>query len=308
VTLNGNAATFNTTGAEFALNWGRDGTYAVADRPTGAFQATTGTAGGVLGAAVAVTGAGTVYVDPCPSRIGGSNVLFFATPAGGIAWRVHDVPNATLTGATNLVTTPPGGGAIAHSPWPMVGGDGDAEGLIACETDSTAFTESDWNWQGDRDAATSRIVQQPTLDLWENNGCEAFGRVYMPQSTATHKMLEFDVVGLLGDSVPAAGGTLDLTAFAPAKTTGTPDLTIFVIGASYLPAPLLVPGIGNALGIQVTPLLVLGLAPHDTASGRGVWSTPTPPLAVGVIPVQAVTFVGGGAPHFTSTAAITIVP
>jgi hypothetical protein len=308
-TLNANAAVFNTTGSEFALNWGRDGLYAVADRPTGVFQATTATAGGVLTGATAIPGIGATYVDPCPGTIGGTRVLFYDNPAGGLAYRTHDVTMSMLTGTAVLVTGTPTGGNIAHSPWPMVGGDGDVEGLIGAQADST-FSFSDWNWQGDLNPTTAPITQQATAADFENNGCEAGGRVYMPQnSSAGYRVLESNVVGLLGDSVKTTGGTLDLTAFSPTKSVGTPDITVMAIGVSFLATPLTIPGIGNTFGLDAAAgIVILGFATHSNTTGRGTLTFPTPPLAAGTIPVQGVTVIGGGAAHLTSTTVISIVP
>ncbi len=65
----------------------------------------------------------------------------------------------------------------------------------------------------------------------------------------------------------------------------------------------------NTLGLDpARGLFVLGFALHANTTGRGVLRLPAPRLEVGTIPVQAVTTIGGGQAHFTSTAAITIVP
>jgi hypothetical protein len=132
----------------------------------------------------------------------------------------------------------------------------------------------------------------------------------MPQLTGTtYTLREFDVVGMLGDSVGASGGTVDLTAFTPSRPAGTPDATIFVLGVSFLAAPVAIPGTGNAFGLDPAPgVVVLGGALHSNATGRGVFSFQMPPLGPGTIPVQGFTILGAGPYHLTSTAVITITP
>jgi hypothetical protein len=307
VTLNPSAAVFNTTGTEFALNWGLNGLYAVADRATGVHQAEAPTVGGQL-LNLRPVPAGAAFVDPCPSVVLGQPVLFFNNPAGGLAYRRHDVANAALVGPTVPVTQTPGGGNVSHSSWPMTGGDGEAAALIACEANS-AFSASDWNWQGDLDPATPPIPQQPTPAPFENNGCEAGGRVYMPRSTSgVYQVMEVNVVGLLGDVVPASGGTADLVAFTPIKTgPSQPDVSIFILSTQFGP-PLSVPGFQNLFGLDPLALVVLTVVGHDPNTGRAHLAIPVPPLAPGSIPFQVLTLVNfpSGPFHFTSTISVGI--
>jgi hypothetical protein len=263
--------------------------------------------GGQVGPLVPIAGVNGSHV--CPSTIGGVNVLFYTSFTGGIAWRTHDLPNGTLTGPVNSVTPNPTGSNM-HSPFPMVGADGDVEALISCEANAQPGG-SEWQWQGDLDATTAPITMKPSPTAFENNGCEAGGRIYMPRSiNNVYEVVEFDVVGLLGDSVKASGGTVDLTAFSPSKTSGLADVTIFVQGHAFLDTPMVIAGIENALGLDAGPgLLVIGIAVHTNATGRATLTLPTPPLAPGTIPVQGVTLLGGSTTaHFTSTAVIAIVP
>jgi hypothetical protein len=311
VTANINAEFFNASGDDYALTWGVDGTYACAQRlhgvSAGVYQSMAMGVGGKLSSSIRlIGGVGNDGTHVLASQIGGANVLFYTTLSGGIAWRTHDVVNAMLTGQIFQVT-PHTSTTLMHSPFPMLGADGDAEALLACEANPTTPGGSEWHWQGDLDPSTAPIVQQPTANAYENNGCEAGGRIYMPRFVTDYQVLEFDVVGLLGDSVKTTGGSCELTAFAPTKTSGTPDVTIFIHSPAFLATPQVIPGIANAFGLDPAPgLLVLGAAAHSNATGRAVLTLPMPPLGVGTIPVQGLTVLGSGAAHFTSTAVITI--
>jgi hypothetical protein len=309
VTLNANAAALNTGGTEFALNWGSDGTYAVYDEFLGAHQATAAAPGGVLGAPTPISGIGVNFVDPCPSLIGGARVLFFIDPGGKLTWRAHDVATSSLSGPASVVCVPAGGNQN-HSPWPLRGADGDAEALLGCEADSS-FTASDWNWQGDLDAATPALVQFPTAVPFESNGCEAGGRIYMPQFTTVFVVHEYDVVALLGDTVPGSGGRADVTAIAPTRLASpVPDATIVLMGTSFATTPVPVPLTLNLFGLSPTGgFLVLGIGVHDPATGRATVSLQTPQLPPMQIPLQAMTILAAlpaGPFHLSNTATITV--
>lgn len=137
----------------------------------------------------------------------------------------------------------------------------------------------------------------------------------MPQGTGgiqgPFQIIEFDVVGLLGDTVKSAGGTVDITAIAPSKpATATQDVTIVYAGSTYLNPPIVTTGVFNLLGIgPVNNLIFIGLILHANLNGRGVLSFPTTALPVQTIPIQGLTVIGGSITniHWTSTAAVEVV-
>jgi hypothetical protein len=188
----------------------------------------------------------------------------------------------------------------------VYGGDGEVAGLLACESDSTA-SQSDFHWHGDLDQGTPSVIAQPSPG-YRSNGCEAGGRVYMPRLNGrVYQVQEFEVVGLLGDSVRSAGGSAEVTAFSPIKpTTALPDLTVVFLSSNFI-APLPIPGLNNVLGLHPGVLLLLGTIVHDQASGRGTLVIPSPTLPMNItLPVQGVTLLsfGTGPFHLTSTAGI----
>jgi hypothetical protein len=176
------------------------------------------------------------------------------------------------------------------------GVDGEAQALLAA-TANAGRTQSDWNWQGDLDPDTLEIVQQPSGTGFENNGCEAGGRVYVCQSlSGSYRVLEHDVVGALGDTVPPSGGPAVVTAFAPIQSaTALPDVTVVLNGLGFLAAPLAIPGVINPLGVNPNVMTSLGIIIHDNLTGRGSLSLPMPALPVGtVFTLQAVTLMASG--------------
>ena len=309
VTMNADAAALNTAYADVSLSWSSDGTYATycQGRPTvqPIAQAMATTPGGVLGVPKLITPT-LSNVDPTPGVVDGNRVLFFAMHPNLVQQR-HDVANAALLGAPSVVTLPITTGDIAHSPWPLHGIDGRAKALLGCNTSSGT---SDWNWQGDMDGATSPLVASPLATTgFRSNGCEAGGRVYMAESGAASRIVEWEVVGMLGDTVKSSGGVVFLTAFAPTKPAGSPDFTVFAIADTHLAFPLVFPGIQNRFGLGST-FSVLGTATHTNAHGRGTLIVIAPPLPPLSIAVQGLTVIGGapGEHHFTSTAAVVVVP
>jgi hypothetical protein len=279
VTPNASAAAFNTAGDEFALNFAPDGTYAVCDRLTGTpvvVQARQQTGCVALGPVVTVAGVAG-GVDPCPSVISGEPVLFFNTGTG-ISYRKHNVQAATLTGTAVVVSQPSVTGGVCHSPWPILGADGEASALLSCQVVSG---NSHWNWQGDLNPATPLIVHGGAATVFQNNGCEAGGRVYMPQQVgANYTVQEWNVVGATGDRTfgTTTGGSADLLAFTPIKSVTAPaDFTLFIASIGYLPTPLVVPGINNAFGLDLSVLILFPIIAHDPNSGRASYSILIPP-------------------------------
>lgn len=307
VTLNNSAAALNTANNEFALNWGRNGLYAVVDRTGGVFQATTATPGGVLAAPTAVAGLTGQFIDPCPARLGGADVLFFDHPSG-IAYVAHNVAGSAVTGSAVVVATPSVTGNICHSAAPLHGADGDVQGLIACEADAT-FAASDWNWQSDLNPATPPVTMEPTATLFDNNGTEAGGRVYMAQSSgANSQIIEWDIAAVLGDTVPAAGGLATLTGITAIKAAGQPDATVLVNGfPGYLAGPFAVPGIGNLFGLDTLFITIPGVMVHVPNTGRASIAFNMPAFPSGTdITLQGLTLfsLGTGPSFFTNTFAI----
>jgi hypothetical protein len=305
VTVGNVAATFNTSGDEYSLVWGRNGLYAVADRPTGPFQATAATVGGLLGAATPITGVTGTYVDPSTALRGGAPMLVY--DAGqNLAMQAHDVAGSRVVGPTFVVATETTG--QPHSPFALHGADGEAQALVGALF--LGGGNSDWTWSADLDPTTKMLVQRRVTNF-ENNGCEAGGRVYIAESlSAGYQVQEHDVSGLLGDTVSMAGGRVDLTAFSPTKTAGAPDVTTFLAGFQFAGTPVPVPLFGNDLGLDLAlPIVVLGSGPHDNQTGRVALTLTAPPMPAATIPLQALTFdPGSGRAWLTNTAALRIVP
>jgi len=309
VTLNNKAAVFNSAADEFALNWSPDATYAVCDRVTGTpavLQAEVGTCG-TLTNLRPVAGIGGV-VDPCPAEIGGYRVLFFNDAASGISYRRHDVTAAQLLASPPAVSVsqPSVAGRVCHSAWPIPGGDGEVTAMLGCELSGSV---SIWNWQGDLKPGTGFIPHGRTT-TFQNNGCEAGGRVYMAESTgATYAVVEYDVVLLTGDRAmaSASGGSAEVMVGTPIKPQNAiPDITALLAAVAYLPTPLdLTPfNIRNGLGIDLATMIYLGVVAHNNNTGRAVYKIPIPiglPLGL-ILPLQGFTQFPNSPPWYMSPA------
>lgn len=321
VTLDARAAAFNTAGDEFALNWARDGSYAVCDRFGASpvvLQAkkkpvtsgcTLNSPDWVLDIPRTIIDAATTLpfvggVDPNPGEIGGQRVLFFNDAStGGISYRRHDLDNRTILAspATVSVTLPSTGSRTSHSCWPIQGGDGDTAALIACEFGFAGPATSRWNFQGDLKPNTAPIFHGGATNAYEFNGCEAGGRVYMPADNGTTvTVYEWDVVFMTADRAhtTASGGSIELMAISGIKPAAVaPDITVFMASAFFLPFPLdLTPlGLpGQYWGLDLSILINLGAVPHSNASGKAFYSFPVPsgvPANL-VLPIQGLTLRG----------------
>jgi len=292
VTLDTRCAACNSPLDEFALNYAPDGSYAVFERlQTGLFQCAVGW-DGVLTAPVAVSnGPLPGAIDPYPARIDGKPVLFFNAADRTVGWQAHDVAGALLTGAYTPVARPRGTG-YCHSPTPIAGFDGDVEALLVCE--NVASGVSHWQWAGDLDPNTPPLPQQTTTNSWDNNGCLAGGRIYMVRSAGTQNaVMEYDVIAALGDAVPCSGDQVEVTVLGPIRPDNVPpDRSLVFASISFLPVPVVVPGIGGALGLDPTTFLHFGSVQHDPRTGAAVLPVVLPVPAAGQLAVQALTMQG----------------
>jgi hypothetical protein len=303
VTLNNSAGVFNTAADEFSLHWAADGSYAVCERisPALVLQAEKVPCA-ALGNVRTVTGIAGGGIDPVPAEIGGHRVLFFNNAGNsGISYRRHDVANAVLlaTPAAVTVTLPSVAGRTCHSAWPILGGDGEVAALLACELGFSAPSTSRWNWQGDLHANTAPVFHGGGTNLFENNGCEAGGRVYMATGGALG-VVQFDVLRMTGDRVSATttGGKIELMVSSLVKPAAAlPDLSAFLAAAAYQNPPLNLTPFGfpgQFWGLDLGSTLFLAFIAHDNLTGNAVLTIPVPlGLPVGLLlPVQALTLQG----------------
>jgi hypothetical protein len=251
-------------------------------------------------------------VDPCPAEVGGRRVLFYNdATTSGLSYRHHDVANATVLASPPAVSVavPSVGGHVVHSSWPILGGDGEPAAMLACEFGFAAPATSQWAWLGDLNAATAPIFHGAPVAAWQNNGCLAGGRIYMPTANALG-VQEYNVLGMTGDRVPtsSSGGKVELMAFSPIKTSGSiPDTTAFFAAAAYSgPLDLTPFGFpGQLWGLDLTSMLMLGFITHSNDTGQATFAFPVPfglPPGI-VLPCQGLTLMF---PTWRSTAAVSI--
>ncbi|MCB9918586.1 MAG: hypothetical protein H6832_09300 [Planctomycetes bacterium] len=306
VTYDSNAAVMNTSGAEFGFQWGPDGLYAICDSGAQKIQATRATTSAALGSRTAISGMPT---SPSPARmfpcfINGVRSIVHDSGAipSTIVSRTHDLAGASVGSTTTTVVS----GGNPFGAYAVAGSDGDAEALLSINYVSASSADIDWN--GDLQSSTAPILWPPFSSYggYAWSVCLGGGRVFFVNQAKVVEQV--DVIGLLGDELPAAGGQVDLTAFSPIlPAAATADVTLFYAATSYLSPPVTVTGTQNMLGIfDSAGLIYLGSGTHAQASGRAALSFTSPAFSAGtVIPIQGLTQLGaGGNPFWTSTAAI----
>lgn len=149
-----------------------------------------------------------------------------------------------------------------HSPTPVVGADGDVEGLWLAERPEPSTGVSNMYFADDLDPDTPHVLamQSPTGG-WVHNGAIAGGTFLAPETLAARvRMMEAEGAWLVGDVEPLAdviaGGTRSLDITMGAYFRGALGATAFVAWGTPLATPIRIPGMHGMLGIN--PLVFLG--------------------------------------------------
>lgn len=242
--------------------------------------------------------------DPAVGYVGGKLKLFWLDSVGsqqGIVMQDFDATTGMRSGTPVLVSNNIGG--TAHSPTPILGSDGEVEGLWLADL---AGSDSDMYFANDLDPKTP-IFRVEDNTGWSNNGGIAGGTLFWAGApNGGTGASETAVAWLLGD-VEKVGGKIDMTAAVSATIPPAAITATFV--SDKVIAPLQIPGIGGALGLNPAVLQPLGNIVHTTPTQRGTLSfqLPNDPTLKGVhAPIQGVSIVLGKL-TFTNTAWLTIL-
>jgi len=234
--------------------------------------------------------------DPSIGNVGGKLKLFYAgsNPTQGIWMADLDISNLSApkaVGTPVLVSTGHTSGAIAHSPSPITGADGDVEGLFLASRVSSA---SDMYLADDLDPSTP-IVLVNTDTYWQNNGGVAGGTFHWADASSTPTgyyvaTAESQGAWLLGD-IEALNGTMNITGAAhnPTSSPLIPSITVLFISGGF-GSPIQLPGWNGSFGLDLRTYAPFGAMTHSDASEMASMSFPVPNLAQ----LKGITFIVQG--------------
>jgi hypothetical protein len=320
---NKKAAKLNSAGDDFGLHVGDPATpilarIAVLDWPAGPqISDLRDTTGSDYPSPSAISGFGsTTYVDPSLGKYDGKFWLFYVAGGGSsidMAELVKD--STTKKWSVNLtkgiqVVVPSVTGNLVHSPSPVIGKDGDVEGLFYAERTGT---DSDMYFKSGLDKATKGgLVNDQTY--WQNNGGYFGGTFYWGDARSTPSayyaaVYTANTTWMVGDS-EKAGGTIDLTAGCWSGATTGP-VTVLLVSGGLLSTPVTVPGILGKYGLDLTTLVTgLGVIAHSPLNHEGSISLPIPSsLSPATIYMQGLSVTNDGTKAvfaFTNTGSFSI--
>jgi hypothetical protein len=191
---------------------------------------------------------------------------------------VNGQPPANYSGfAPRLLAVPSAPGLEVHSPTPIVGNDGDVEGLWFSEVDRATSTSSQW-FADDLDPATPAVQVFPApLNTWLNNGVILGGQFLVANTSAntapTPPLTEAWGAWTVGDWEPCGSANpIDITV---GGVPGSTALVFLSIGLGATPWP--VPGVIGLVGLDNT-VQFTGLTCPLNVNGVGAVTMPTPPI------------------------------
>jgi len=212
--------------------------------------------------------------DPSLGYVGGQLKLFyFATVSGGQGIVMQDLDETvpTVKGSPVLVALTPTTGR-AHSPTPIMGADGDVEGIFFAENVSS---DSDMWLANDLDPTTPNVQVIDSGSTWSNNGGVAGGQfLYAESAVYSTGAQRLDAAWILGD-VEKIGGTADITAAVYMSKVPPPAVTVVFMSDKPITA-LTIPGLLGQFGLNPAILAVLGSIPHIDKTQMGTMSFPLP--------------------------------
>ncbi len=281
------------------------GLLAVLDHPSGPVLATRTRVTAPFGAPKRIQGFTASFVDPALGFIGGQLHIFYVVSTGnapGLYMTRLDEKTPKLVGTPvrvgKTVLTQGLFTGTTHSPTPIVGADGDIEGLWNADS---VGNDSDMYFSEDLDPTTPHHLVANT-SRWANNGGVAGGELHFAESgNYAAGTLSAGVAWLLGD-IEKPGGTVDITG----AVAGAPTALTLVFLSDRTAKPFAIPGFGGKFGLNLAAFSVLGSFQHTSMTQRGSLSFKMP---IGIskirVPIQGLSIVGTQL-TFTNTARIVI--
>ena len=302
------AQALNSAQDDERLTLSPDGLWAIFERSgTGVMLASRAAVGTPFGSPVAVSGFGGLNdVYPNLAQVGGQWKCFY-TDGQSIQMQDIDLQNAMLTGSATVVANAVQAGAMPISPTPVIGADGDAEGLWMSEvvTPKTgpATGDADPVWHNDLDPNTPGVIVSQRTD-WQCCGGLAGGYIYFSHDiTPSWHIMHGEGAWMIGDS-DVRGGTADIRTAAVHQSAPNPLFSTLMFGVAEAPPVSVGPFQGKFALSGLSPISVN----FATTSRDGIadlsFAIPNFPILANVsLPMQcAVSNLVVGSVVFTNTA------
>ncbi|MCC6785534.1 MAG: hypothetical protein IT457_21965 [Planctomycetes bacterium] len=281
------AAAFNTSGTEFGLMLHPSGLHAVVDRLPGppilAARPNLTSPFTVIGPVAPIPSQS--YYDPALAQYRGVPQLLHVLGLD-IARTPIDLATGALTGPSVVIATNVVGGT-ANSPSPIVDSNGELIGLSHHEV---VGSDNDHFMSMDLDPLTPAIRFNDTT-TWTNNGGFIGGKFFDAEnSPSPYHVLQIDSYWCSGGRAPV-GGTMEIRAYTPPTNSGAVYISYLLVGATFSPSAVTIPGVQGALGIG-NIIVGFQLPQHDNRNGEAMIALTvpnTPALSGTVLPLQAIT-------------------
>ena len=260
---NDEAKHLNSTRDDLHLTIDPTGLWAIFERNDGVYVASRAKTATKFAAPRKVSGFGTLRdVHPSLGPVSGKMRCFY-TDKTKILMQEIDLANAKLLGAAVIVSKALQTNAKPFAPTPVVGADGDVEGLWLSE--EVTAKDSDMLWAADLDPNTPPAMVIQRKD-WTNNGGVAGGFLSFAHDILPRwHIMHSESAWMLGD-VEKIGGTADLTIAGVNFSMPTPLVSAIFFSLALKPG-IKIAGIGGKLGLDLATLGVLGTVTHKDLWG-----------------------------------------
>ncbi|MFQ5505696.1 MAG: hypothetical protein ACE5F1_13000 [Planctomycetota bacterium] len=273
------AASLNSKLNDRYLMLSPDGLWAIFERPDGVWLGSRKSSGTKFALPVKVTGLST-GVYPALGPVGGKMKVFYSS-GQTIVMQDIDLANARVLGTPVIVYRVIQAGAKPISPSPLVGADGDVEGLFLSEMVKPRTTpgtgDADMVWANDLDPVTPGLVWQQRTD-WTSHGGVAGGFIYwthdLPRPIYWHVM-HSEGAWLLGDD-ETPGGTANIRTGAVHFSAPSPLYSVLYMAGSDA-RPLPIPRVYGAFALDFLSMFLAGIIATTSPDGTADISFPIPP-------------------------------
>ena len=268
------------SGKEANLTLDRSGLWAIFDRDTGVWVSKRSSTTSAFPAPKQVAGFGTLRdVMPALGMHGGKMRVFYTDRARILMHEIDlNMTAPKLVGSAIVVSLPLQKGAKPIRPTPLVGGDGDVEGLFLAEEvkphSGTGTGDADPVWAADLDPQTPPIMMINRTD-WQPGGAPAggflsFGHDIKPRFHLMHS----EIAWMIGD-VEKPGGTADLRIVGVNHSHPAPLVSALYASAGTIKR-VTVPNFNGWLALDVGSLFSFGFGVHPSKDGSAVLRYPIP--------------------------------
>jgi hypothetical protein len=242
------------------------------------------------------------YYDPALGTVGGQRMLFYAMD-GTVRRSLFDQATGKVIGPSIVVVGPTRPGGVPNSPTPIVDAAGETTGLLHHEL-SGAGNDQYLAVDLDPDSPSHLVLDTPSF---LNNGGAAGGLIVTADSANGYGVTATPAAWMTGAET-TIGRSMRVSMLVPPAAAGG-ALSFLMLGMLHAPAPLPIPGIQGALGLDPATFITyfpIGFNAPGTGEAGSTVTVPNDPSLMGLsLPVQGATQIGAGL-VFTNTSSLRV--